>query len=393
MGVAERRGMEAADRRGMGLAIVTLAACALPLFLTASFAVAIRADLGLATSDIGIAVAAFWVVATLGALPSGRLVDRIGPARGLRLAGACVGVGSLGIAAFAYSFWPFALLLALTGLGNALVKPAMSVLIKRELSAGVQGTTFGLQQSGPPLGSIVAGLALPTAGALLGWRGVFAVGAALAVAATAAVRGGDVLAQPGPDDADPVPTRPRRRRATALLLLGGTVASGVANGLIAYVVVFSVESGLSPSEAGWLLTAAGITCVVTRIALGVLADRRPRPHLPQMAGLLLISVAGFALLAVDAAWSTVAGCVLALGIGWGWAGLYVLTAVERSGQSPGRAVGAAATGTFAGAIFGPLIVGLLADAASFAAAWLACASLSLVAAAAFTGARRLRWAA
>jgi predicted MFS family arabinose efflux permease len=158
-------------------------------------------------------------------------------------------------------------------------------------------------------------------------------------------------------------------------------------------VVFSVDSGLSTAAAGWLLAAAGGACVLTRVALGVRVDRGRRSRLPEMAVLMLISVPGFALLAVDAPWATVAGCLLALGLGWGWAGLYVLTAVEQSRYAPGRSVGAAATGTFAGAIVGPLAVGLLADAASFGVAWLACAGLCLLAAAAFLGARRRQEAA
>jgi len=88
----------------MALAITTMAACALPLFFTSALALAIQRDLGLADEEIGLAIAAFWVLATLGSLPGGWLVDRIGPARGVHLAGACVGAGSLAIAAFADSF-------------------------------------------------------------------------------------------------------------------------------------------------------------------------------------------------------------------------------------------------------------------------------------------------
>lgn len=376
-----------AEARGMALAITTMAACALPLFFTSALALAIQRDLGLADEEIGLAIAAFWVLATLGSLPGGWLVDRIGPARGVHLAGACVGAGSLAIAAFADSFAAFAALLALTGLGNAIITPGMSAVVSRSLRAGRRGTTFGLQQSGPPLASVVAGIALPTAGAVLGWRWVFALGAVAAVAATGVVRDAD--ADAGVVNRSTPPARDRRP-PSRLLVLGGALASGAANGLLAYLVVFAVAAGLSTTAAGILLAFASVTCVATRIGLGVLADRRPRSRLPQMAGLALAGVAGFALLAVEAPWATVAGCTLALGIGWGWAGLYVLTAVEQARGATGRAVGAAATGTFAGAMIGPPLVGLLAAEASFALAWLVCAGLSLVAAWAFLGARRLR---
>jgi MFS family permease len=374
------------DARGMALAITTMAACALPLFFTSALALSIQRDLRLADEQIGLAIAAFWVLATLGSLPGGWLVDRIGAARGVHLAGACVGAGSLAIALVADSFAAFAALLALTGLGNAIIAPGMSAVVSRSLRAGRHGTTFGLQQSGPPLASVVAGIALPTAGAALGWRWVFALGAVAAVAATGIVRDADAASLERPA-AGPAPGR---RGPSRLLVLGGALASGAANGLLAYLVVFSVAAGLSTAAAGILLALASITCVATRIGLGVLADRRPAPRLPQMAGLALAGVAGFGLLAVEAPWTTVAGCTLALGVGWGWAGLYVLTAVEQGRAAPGRAVGAAATGTFAGAMVGPPLVGLLSAGASFAFAWLVCGALSLVAAWAFLGARQLR---
>lgn len=382
-----RPGSVPAEARGMALAITTMAACALPLFFTSALALAIQRDLGFADEQIGVAIGAFWVVATLGSLPGGWLVDRIGAARGVHLAGACVGAGSLAIAVVADSFTAFAALLGLTGLGNAIIAPAMSAVVSRSLRAGRRGTTFGLQQSGPPLASVVAGIALPTAGVALGWRWVFALGAVAAIAATAVVR--DAGAGAAAIDPALPPTRDRPRRSR-LLVLGGTLASGAANGLLAYLVVFAVAAGLSTAAAGILLALASIVCVATRIGLGVLADRRPRSRLPQMAALALAGVAGFALLAVEAPWATVAGCTLALGIGWGWAGLYVLTAVEQGRGAPGRAVGAAATGTFAGAMVGPPLVGLLSAEASFAIAWLVCGALCLVAAWAFLGARELR---
>ena len=376
------------DARPMALAITTMAACALPLFFTSALALGIQRDLGLDDRHLGLSITAFWVVATVGSLPAGWLAERIGPARGVRLAGALVGAGALGIALLASSFGSFVALLGLTALGNAFVTPAISGVVAGRLRGGRRGTTFGLQQSGPPLASVVAGVALPTVGAALGWRWVFALGGVAVLAVTWTVgeaqrrtAGPRSLAGRSPGGAD------RRRGAVALPVLGATVASGTANGLIAYVVVFATGTGLSSATAGLLLAAASTVCVAMRVALGVLADRAPRPRLPQMGALLLAGSAGFALLAAGTPFTTVAGCLLALGVGWGWTGLYILAAVEQAIGPPERAVGVAATGTFAGAMVGPLLVGLLAGAASFTVAWMACAGLSLVGALAFLSAR------
>lgn len=378
----------------MALAVATLAACALPLFFTFSLALDLKRELDMTDARLGMAITAFWVVATLASLPAGRLVDRIGAARSVHVAGALVALGSLGIAAAAHSFAAFAALLAVTGLGNAFVGPAMSALVTGDLRPRRRGAVFGLQQAGPPLASVVAGLALPTAAAALGWRWVFGLGAAAAAVATGVVRGARVhpggKASAGREPAATHRARQATPRTFALLLAGGGfLASGAANGLVAYLVVYASGHGLSPGAAGILLAGAGIVCAATRIGLGVLADRRRAPLLPQMAGLALAGTAGFALLAVGSTGTTLAGSMLALGVGWGWAGLYVLSAVEHGADTPGRAVGAAVTGTFAGAMIGPLLVGLVSSAASFELAWLTCAALSVVSAGAFLCARHV----
>lgn len=386
-----------ADLHGMTLGVATLATFALPLFFASAFAPEIRRDLDLADSQIGIAIAAFWVAATVSSLASGRAVDRIGPARSTWLAALFVASACLGIALLAESYGVFVTLLAVTGLGNALVAPAMSVRIKQALSPGVQGTTFGFQQSGPPLASLVAGAALPAAGGALGWRAVFALGAAATVATAAAVRdAGD--ADVRSDEAreatglagEPGPVHGRE---AALMVAGGTLASALANGLLTYLVVYAVDEGMSTAAAGLVLTAASLACIATRVALGVLADRSPRPRLPQMAALLAIGAAGCAVLAIGSPWAIATGALLSLGLGWGWAGLYMLTAVERGGDAPGKAVGTATTGTFAGAIAGPLLVGAIAEAGSFAAAWIACSAIALGGAAVFMRAETARVAA
>jgi predicted MFS family arabinose efflux permease len=382
------------DAHAMTFAVATLAACALPLFFTAGLALDVQRDLDMSDARLGAAITTFWIVATLASFPSGRLVDRIGAVTSVHLAGMLVAVGSLGIAVAAHSFAVFAALLAVTGVGNALIGPAMSAVVTGSLRPRRRGTVFGLQQSGPPLASVAAGLSLPTLAVALGWRWVFALGAAAALVATGVVRG-ERVRPPAATGLDPAARElPVRGAAPSpifavVVALGGLLASAAANGLIAYLVVYASASGLSRAAAGILLAAASVTCAATRIRLGARSDRRRAPLLPQMAGLVLVGAAGFALLALGTSWAAVAGSMLALGIGWGWAGLYLLSAVEHGGSAPGRSVGAAVTGTFAGATIGPLLVGLVASAASFELAWLICTALSGASAAAFLAARRL----
>ena len=369
----------------MGVAVATVATYALPLFFTASLALEIERDLDMTVARLGVAITVFWVVATASSFPAGRLVDRIGAARAARLAGALVVIGSLGIAA-APSFGVFLALLGVTAIGNAIIPTAMSALVTGELRARRRGTVLGLQQAGPPLASVIAGLALPTLGAALGWRVVFVLGAAAAALATLVVRGGEARRVGGP---------PALHAAAGaedfirLLAVGGLLASAAASGLVAYLVVYAADAGLSESAAGMLLAIASLVCVATRFRSGARVDRRRAPLLPQMAALVVAGTIGFALLVVGAAATVVVGSVLAIGIGWGWSGLYILAAVEHGGAGAGRSVGTAVTGSFAGATLGPLLVALVATEASFEVAWAVCGMLSLSGAAAFVAAGRL----
>lgn len=368
----------------MSVAVATVATYALPLFLTASLALDIGRALDMTVARLGVAITVFWVVATTSSFPAGRLVDRIGAVRAGRLAGALVVLGSLGIAA-APSFEALTAFLAVTAIGNAIIPTAMSALVTGELRARRRATVLGLQQAGPPLASVIAGLALPTLGATLGWRAVFVLGAVAAALATLAVRAGEGRQRSTPSARGGAAGT---SEFTRLLALGGLLASAAASGLIAYLVVYAADAGFSEGAAGILLAVASIVCVATRVQSGVRVDRRRAPLLPQMAALVLAGTVGFALLVVGTASTVAIGSVLAVGIGWGWSGLYILAAVEHGGAASGRTVGTAVTGSFAGATLGPLLVALVATAASFEVAWAVCAALSVAGAAAFVAAGR-----
>jgi hypothetical protein len=59
--------------------------------------------------------------------------------------------------------------------------------------------------------------------------------------------------------------------------------------------------------------------------------------------------------------------------GWAWPGGLTLAVVQRSPGAPAWAVGVLMAGLFTGAILGPLVVGVLAEAERFAVAWAVCA--------------------
>ncbi len=67
--------------------------------------------------------------------------------------------------------------------------------------------------------------------------------------------------------------------------------------------------------------------------------------------------------------------------GWGWSGLFTFAVVSDNPSAPAAATGITHTGVFIGAAVAPPVFGLLAERASFSAAWMATGMSLLIAAA------------
>jgi MFS family permease len=350
---------------------------ALPGFLTASLAPRIRDDFAFGDSTLGIAVGVFYVVSALASVPAGRLVDRVGPAHGMRLAAAVTALACLAVAALTGSGASLTALLLIGGVGNALAGPSVSALLKREVADRNQGLAFGAQQAGAPMGALLAGLALPAVAIPFGWQWAFVAAAALAVLAVALAPGATATAAAP----SPAGSRPRGFSSVHALGVAAVLASAAGVALVSFLVTYAVDSGMSEAAAGLLLAGVSVLATIGRIAVGVLADRGRQEPLRLVAAMLVASVAGYLLLTASEPGVIVAAALLAGGLGWAWPGGLTLAVVQRSPRAPGWAVGVMMTGLFVGAVSGPLLIGFLAENDRFAAAWIACAALALMAAA------------
>jgi predicted MFS family arabinose efflux permease len=101
--------------------------------------------------------------------------------------------------------------------------------------------------------------------------------------------------------------------------------------------------------------------------------------------------AGYALLATGRAAFVAPGGLVCFCVGWSWPGLFNLAIVRNNPGAPGAATGITQTGTYLGAVAGPLLFGVAVDRWSYGPAWLGAGAVSLLAAAAVaTGRRALR---
>ncbi|HMA26400.1 MAG: CynX/NimT family MFS transporter [Solirubrobacterales bacterium] len=350
----------------------------LPGFLTASLAPRIRHDFSFGDSVLGLAVAIFYLTCMASSTPSGHLVERIGARRGMLLGAALTAVSCVAVALLANSATALIAILLVAGLGNAIGGPAVSALLRRTVNSGRHGLAFGAQQSGASIGALLAGVALPALAIPFGWRWAYVAAAALAVVA--------VSVAPSPGSGEPprlgahTGSAPHHLTSIRALAVAATLASAAGVGFIAFLVTYSIDRGIGEGAAGLLLGAVSLTSTISRVGLGLIADRSSGDAL-RLTGLVLAgSAAGYLLLIAAEPAVIVVAALLVGSIGWSWPGTLTLAVVFRRPDAPAWAVGVMMSGLFAGAAVGPLLVGLLAEHEHFAAAWSLCAGLALAAA-------------
>lgn len=354
--------------RGISHAITALVATTvgvLPFFLFGGLAPIIRRDLGFDASLIGVLSSFFFAAAAIASVPGGRLGDRFGSQRTLRLGIATSALVLVAIATLASS-WPLlALLLVVGGCANAIIQPAANRALARGVRANRQGFAFGVKQAAIPVASALGGIAVPLVGLTLGWRSAFLVGAALALA---------TIPMPRPDGSST-----SRSSATASIrelprplvftAVGIGLATAPANSLSAYLVESLVTAGWDVGRAGTLLALGSMTSIVARIVVGYLSDRLVSAHLLVIGLMMLGGAVGFALLGTGIDVLLYLGVVLAFGSGWGMNGLLIFAVVRLSPDTPASTTGITMAAAFTGAIIGPALFGLLAQATNYPFAW------------------------
>lgn len=380
----------ATERRIQVSAVTTALVGVLPVFLTGALAVQIGRDIEFGASRLGIASGAFFAAAAAGSALMGRLAERIGPGRAMRMStiGAAV---SLALLSVVPSYGLLLLLLFVAGLWNALAQVAANLLVAKGVAPQRQGWSLAMKQAGVPAGTLLGGLAVPVLGVTVGWRWAYvaaAVGAA-AAAMTVPVRavaagGRSPTRRPDGD----VPLGP-------LVLLAVAVGfAAAANGSLAtFMVSAGVDAGLGESAAGLVLMGGSAAGIAMRLLAGRRADRRGGRHLPVVSALLVGGAVGYLLLAPGAVVTHLLGAAIAFGSGWAWPGLFNLAVVRLNPSAPGAATGITQTGVYVGALSGPILFGLVVDASGYELAWSLAAVSSVGSAIAMVFGRRqiVRW--
>ena len=346
---------------------------------------AIKESLGLSDGQLGLALFAVPAGSVLTLALSGRIADRFGAVRVLRIAGvltpaALIPIGLAGNLA--------ALMVTLAVYG------AVAGLL--DVSMNACGARLELGYDRPIMSSLhagysIAGLAGAGIGGISAWLGISPLAAFAAAAVALIVLG--LLAAPRvvlppagaaperPDD--PPPRTPRQISAMiwilGLLALCGQVGEGSAGDWSA--VYLHADLGAAPGVAAVALGAFSVTMAAGRVAGDRLAARFGPVRLVRASGLVAgLGLAAGLLIGTQAA--AIAGFAL---LGLGLAGIFpqiVTVAARLDPARAGRNIGRIAAVAYSGLLTGPVVIGAIASGVGLRAALAVPAAQALLVAAA-----------
>jgi MFS family permease len=350
---------------------------------------------GVSISAATFVITAFAVMRLVAAAPAGLLVQRLGERR-IYISGLLIVALSTGACAFAQTYWQLLLFRSLGGLGSAMFTVSSLGLMIRISPPDARGRVAGLFSSGFLVGS-VCGPVLGAVTAGLGLAAPFMIyGTALLIAAAVvffSLRHSS-FAAPAVSTEPAISLRVvMRERAYRAALFSNFATGWAAFGLrIALVPLFVVEAlGRGAGIAGLALATFAIGNVSVVIPSGYLSDRIGRRKL------LIVG------LTVSAASTVLVGFTSSLPVFL--AAAYVTGAATGIFISPQQAAvadivgnkarGGTAVATFQmmadfGSIIGSLVVGQVAEHASFGTAFIVSGVVLLVAALGWTFAPETR---
>ena len=371
--------------RPLATATAATVAAGLPLFLVGALAAQLTEEFVFGAVALGAAVGFTQGLRSVASAVLGRVVDRLGASRSLRLAMLTSAASAAGIALFADSWGTLVVWLLLTALAHAISQPAANRLMVNRTRPERLGTAFGIKQAAPPTATMLAGLSVPVLAVTVGWRWAYGLAAVLALVVALFIR-----RPPGAGR----PERRAQRMARAKVRLHdpttiAIIAAGFGMAFAASAVVLTfyvdahVAAGGTPSFAGALLAGASVAAIATRISAGIACDRTAVDPLRICSALLLVGSLGHLLLAFGRPPAMAVGIIVALVGTWGFPSAFWVAIMRAYASTPGRVTGAMAPGVFMGGVVGPVLFGLTVEHVGYPIAWASAAVVAVSAAATF----------
>ena len=335
---------------------------------------------GVSMAAAGAVISIFALARLLGAPGAGRLVDRLG-SRPIYLTGLLIVAGATFLVAFVNAYWQILALRFIAGFGSTMFTLSAQALIVRVTHPSIRGRANALYASAFLVGNVV-GPIIGAALSFLGFRAPFVI-YGLAVAGAAVAVGGLTQPKPGSEPLPAAKPKMRVRQAWQTSTYKALLAAGFTNGFVnmgsrvAILPLFAAavfERG--GAAAGLALTAFAFGMAVTLQFSGRLADSLGRR--PMVAAGLATSGVFTALLGGATSFWPLVLLSAAAGIGAGLmspatqATLADIIGNERSG---GTVLSTYQMTQDAGTILAPVLLGAVAEAAGFQAAFGVCGAV------------------
>jgi predicted MFS family arabinose efflux permease len=336
---------------------------------------------GVTDSQAGLAVTVLWITFAAMQFPAGYYADRLGE-RVLLTVGLGISAGGLLAYAFTPTFSLFVLVTGIFGLGTGLYAPPRGTVIAKTYEAN-DGAAFGVMLGAGSLGAALLPALAAVALVTLGWRLTLAATAPVLVVATVAtwIVVPDTRVNPGESN-DSLRVVLREVVAAlgdwriALAALGSMLMLFAFQGVTAFLTTYLVDvKELSQATAGTVLGTLFLVGATSQFTSGGLADRFGTPR---VLGVLCLVSTG-PLLAVPLLEGRLALGVAsaAIGVRMGIGPVinaYIIDLLPEATE--GSSWGALRTGLFLVGSFGSTLVGVMADAELFDAAFYLLAALT-----------------
>lgn len=350
------------------IAVMTVTIATQPVFLLAAASPQAGPELGFGPIGLGLYTTAFFLAASVASTPAGRMVERIGWPRAMRLTMVGAITTLLSIAAFAHTPGVLAILLVVAAGFYGFANPAANLALARFVRPGAHGTFFGLKHAGIPGSTLLAGLTVPLINLTFGWRWSYV--AAASVGAVVLLIVPSVAPEPqraAPATSNGTMTRSDLRRLTGMAAL----ATSAPGALATFTVSAGLAAGLSEAAAGWTLSVAGLATIAARGLYGIWLDRSGRPVAPLLLGVVGVGSVAIIGLSFGTGAAFVAAAVVAFTTAWGWPGMLTLAVVKGNPENPAEATARSQAGIFVGAGLSPPLFGWIVDQWGFRPAWMA----------------------
>ncbi len=333
-------------------------------------------------AQAGLAVTVLWVTYAVMQFPAGFYADRVGERRILS-AGLLLAAAGLASYAFTPSFSLFVVATGIFGLGTGLYGPTRGTAVSKAFDEN-DGAAFGVMLAAGSLGAAALPAVAAIAVSAVGWR--LTLAAAAPGLLLAAVGVWWALPDGRRDDENSHTLRDAIResveaignRRIALAVAGATLMLFAFQAATAFLTTYLVDmKGLTQGTAGALLGALFVVGAVSQSICGGLADRFGAPRV--LTGIGVVSV--LPLVALPYAEGLLAVGVLSALIGVRMSigpvsNAYIIGLLPE--EIKGTAWGGLRTGFFLVGSFGSTVVGIMADAGLFDAAFYVLATLTAI---------------